>query len=1146
MSGIRTILASSSISIGLLVISLPSLAQDVAPKSADYYELKVRPILANNCYSCHTNSQLGGLRVDSRDALLKGGGRGPAIVPGHAEKSVLITAVRQTDENLKMPMGGNKLGDSDVQTLVAWINAGAVWPAATPPTQAPAGAPNSADFFESKVRPILATSCYTCHTNSQSGGLRVDSREALLKGGNLGPAIVPGDPEKSLLIKAVRQTDPHLQMPMGGKLKDSEIADLTAWVKAGAAWPASSQPVAKSGKYVISPEQKKFWSFLPLHSAPVPEVKDSSWAKTDIDKFILAKLEAQGLKPVKPAPKLELIRRATLDLTGLPPTNGEIEAFEKDDSPEAFAKVVDRLLASQHYGERWGRMWLDVARYGEDDYRSLDPMRRGYNPYPFAYIYRDWVVRAFNDDMRYDTFVRAQLAGDLMDEKDRAHTLPATGFLGLGPWYYDNGAVEVTHADERHDRVDAISRGFLGLTMGCARCHDHKYDPIPSSDYYSFAGIFANTNYREYPQVPTATLERLMQYEKELENKQKLLSEVQTNETNDMAQSLALQTSKYMQAAWKVTGKPKEELAASVEESKLDYELLDRWIKFLAKPPKYYPYLKDWQAMVAKGGSPDEAKKLADAFQEKLISVMFAKNELREENQVIADKALPGTKKKKRANKPNEFVTNDDFCPGCSLQLKTLPLDDMNLWTDVFLRELTDEDAVVQPGVRFKPGLLVFRGWGLQRRLGAEKRDYIQQLTESVDELKKKTEVHYPYLHGVEDAEKPIDLKVSLRGSPYNLGDVAPRHFLSVLSPGDPVPYKDGSGRKELAEDIVKQPIAMRVIVNRVWKGHFTTGIVDTPSNFGVTGERPTNPELLEYLANKFVDEGMSIKKLHREMMLSSVYQLSAEFDKHDFDADSGNRLYWRSNKRRMDAEQIRDSILMVAGNLDDSIGGPSKDLAPAYTRRTLYGKISRYRMDEYLQLFDFPPPNISAEKRFATTVPLQRLFFMNSDFMQAESELLAKRVKSESDNAVKIKKLYELAYGRDPSEQEVNLGLDYLKAEPMQEYEEQKKLEEEKKASAEGKAKRKGAAGKLGSEKASDDKPTDEAADSTSGNDSPMAAGADANAGMGEGMMAGVMGPGGRGRRGATAAPEVKYKPTPLGRYVKVLLSSSEFVYID
>ena len=1111
----------ASCALALSIVSLPHILLAAAPppglppKSADFYEAKIRPVLATNCYTCHTNSQSGGLRVDSREALLKGGGRGPAIVPGNAEGSLLLKAVRHADPNLQMPLGGSKLDDAAIQDIATWINAGAVW-------AAPA-----------------ATNCYTCHTNGQSGGLRVDSREALLKGGSSGPAIVPGDPEKSLLIKAVRQTDPHLQMPMGGKLKNSEIDDLVTWVKAGAVWPASGKTVA-AGKYVISPEQKKFWSFVPLKKVTVPAVQDDAWARTDIDRFVLAKLQAQNLKPVRPATKLELIRRATLDLTGLPPANEEISAFVKDDSPDAFAKVVDRLLASQHYGERWGRMWLDVARYGEDDYRSLDPMRRGYNPYPYAYIFRDWVVRAFNEDMPYDTFVKAQLAGDLADEKDRAHLLPGTGFLGLGPWYYDNGAVEVTRADERHDRVDAVSRSFLGMTVGCARCHDHKYDPIPSADYYSLAGVFASTNYHEYPTAPNAAVEQLKQYTKELENKEKLADTIRTNETNDMAQSLALQTAKYMRAAWRVTGKPKDELPAVVEEEKLDYELLDRWIRFLARPPKFYPYLKDWQGMIARGGSPEEARKLADAFQEKLVSVMFAKNELREENEIIADKALPRTKKRKFANKPNEFITNDDFCPGCGLQLKTLPLDDMNLWTDVFQRELTNDDAVVQFNVHSRPGLLAFRGWGLEYRLGAGKRDYLQALNKDIDELKKKTDVSYPYLHGVEEAATPVNLKVSLRGSPYNLGDEAPRHFLSVLSAGDPAPFKQGSGRLELAENITRQPIAMRVIVNRIWKEHFGTGLVDTPSNFGVTGERPTNPDLLEYLAARFQSEGMSIKKLTREIMLSSVYQLSTEPDQHNLAVDSGNRLYWRANKRRMNAEQLRDSVLMVAGNLDDSVGGPSKDLTPAYTRRTLYGRVSRFRLDEYLQLFDFPPPNISAEKRFSTTVPLQRLFLMNSDFIQAESELLVRRVDDAGDTTAKIKKLYQLVYGRDPSGKEVELGLHYLRSEPMQEYLEQKSAEAARIAeAAKSQPKGKDEAGKLKNAVLTTTD-TDNAALKPKG-DMEKEAGME----MGEGMMAGVKamnGPHGSGN----PAREVKYKPTALGRYAKVLLSSSEFLYID
>ena len=304
------------------------------------------------------------------------------------------------------------------------------------------------------------------------------------------------------------------------------LAHLRAATNAASAATVGKPTTASEPAYVITPEQRAFWSFQPIRRRRCRPSRMQTWPKTDIDRFVLARLEQEGLKPVRAADKRTLIRRATLDLIGLPPTPDEIEAFEKDDAPDAFAKVVDRLLASPRYGEAWGRIWLDVARYGEDDYRSLDPKGRGLNPYPNAYLYRDWVIKAFNDDMPYDQFVRAQLAGDLLgDEATRARTLPALGFLGLGPWYYDNGAVEVTRADERHDRVDVVSRGFLGLTVGCARCHDHKYDAIPTKDYYSLAGVFLNTSYREYPLAPKSVVEEYTQQDKQIEKKEKLLEE---------------------------------------------------------------------------------------------------------------------------------------------------------------------------------------------------------------------------------------------------------------------------------------------------------------------------------------------------------------------------------------------------------------------------------------------------------------------------------------------------------------------------------------------------------------------------------------------------------------------------------------------
>jgi hypothetical protein len=987
--------------------------------------------------------------------------------------------------------------------------------------------PQSADFFETRVRPVLAANCYDCHADGQMGGLRVDSREGLLKGGRSGPAVVPGDPEKSLLIQAVRQTSEKLKMPKGGRLQPDEVTALTEWVRAGAAWPASAStniasasadkpaaptPVA-SPAYVITPEQRAFWSFQPLRKSPAPAVSDAAWPKTDIDRFILARLEREGLKPVRPADKRTLLRRATLDLTGLPPTPEEIDAFEADGAPDAFAKVVDRLLASPRYGEAWGRTWLDVARYGEDDYRSLDPKGRGLNPYPNAYLYRDWVIKAFNDDLPYDQFVRAQLAADLLtDDTTRARTLPALGFLGLGPWFYDNGAVEVTRADERHDRVDVVSRGFLGLTVGCARCHDHKYDAIPTKDYYSLAGVFLSTAYREYPLAPKSVVEEYTEQDKKIEKKEKLLEEFTRIESTQLAETLALQASAYMIAAWKVTGEPKEEVAKVVDAAKLDYELFERWIKFLAKPPRFYPYLTKWQAMIKSGGSAAEAKTLADEFQALLLDVMFDKKDIKDENDVIIAKALAGTKKKEPAKLPSDFVTNDDFCPNCGLELKSLPIDRNSLWTDVFQRDLQEGFDPAQAYDNLKPGLLVFRKWGLERQLSADRRRYVEGLRSEIDALRKAQPPKYAFVHGVGDVEKPINLKVSRRGSPYNLGAEEPRHFLAILSAGDPAPFTKGSGRLELAEAILRQPIAMRVIVNRIWKGHFGTGLVDTPSNFGVAGERPTHPELLDYLAQTFIDRGMSIKALHREIMLSAVYQSSADHVAASFEKDSGDRLYWRVERRRMTAEQVRDSLLAVAGALDLKAGGPSVPLTPLVDRRTVYGKVSRYKLDDYLQLFDFPSPNLSAEKRFTTTVPLQRLFFMNSDFMQQQGERLARRVVAEPDNAARIQKAYRLIFGRAASAAEFKSGLAFLSTEPLKQYEERKAAPKK-----DGKKKDDDGAGERGED------------------------GKDAKPDGADGMMAGVV-PG-----AAKKDDDKKLLPaTPLGRYMKILLSSNEFLYVD
>ena len=947
----------------------------------------------------------------------------------------------------------------------------------------------------------------------------------MIVGGESGSAIEPGKPADSLLIKMVQHTRGYPSMPKkSGKLKPEEIDALIEWVRVGAPWPmAMGDPAKAAGpppasRMVITPEKQAYWAFLALRKAPVPAVKDGGWPQNDIDRFVLASLEREGLRPVAAADKATLLRRATLNLTGLPPTPEEMDAFQRDSSPQAFGKVVDRLLASPRYGEAWGRMWLDVARYGEDDYRSLDPQRRGMNPYPNAYLYRDWVIKAFNDDLPYDQFVTAQLAADQLETRERVRHLPALGFLGLGPWYYDNGAVEITRADERNDRVDAVSRGLLGLTVACARCHDHKYDPIPTKDYYSMAGVFLNTEYHEYPLAPKSVVEKHKADEKTIEKKEALLGEYLRNESRQLGETLVFQASRYMLAAYRVLGDKKEDKTRVVDAEKLDYELFDRWLRFLAKPPVYYPHLKAWQDMVAKGGSKVAAKKLADEFQKQLVDVVLAKKDVKAQNEIIYAKALPGTKPKEPANLPNEFVTNDDFCPGCGLELKGLPTDQTNLYNDVFEEDL---DSAAAPGQRSKPPLLSFSGWGLERQLGPDRRALIEALRADIAAMRKAMPEKFAYVHGVRDlpGRPPENLKVNVRGSVYRLGEDAPRGFLSVLSakPDDPMKFTNGSGRLELARTILAQPLAIRVIVNRIWKGHFGTGLVDTPSNFGINGERPSHPELLDYLAQFFIDHKMSIKALHREILRSAAYQLSGAHLKANAEKDAANRLYWRANRPRMSAEQIRDSVLFVSGALKTTMGGPSAALTPTSTRRTIYGRVSRYKLDEYLQLFDFPSASQTAEKRFSTNVPLQRLFLMNSDFMQQHAEKLAERVGGEATEAARIQKAYRLIFGRTATPAEVQAGREFLLTEPMRQYEERKAEAEKAKAATPGSTSTLQAAPM-----------TDEGGPS----EVPEM-----------GMMAGVM-PKKPGDEGGKAQPRLPV--TVFGRYLKVLLSSNEFLFVN
>ena len=1002
--------------------------------NTQFFTQKVRPVLAQNCYQCHTSEQAGGLRLDSLDAVLKGGDSGAALVPGDADHSLLIKAIRQTGD-LKMPPKGPKLSDGDIANLVEWVRRGGAWDSAEPTkpvvavlTVAQAKGSAGDDFFETKVRPILANSCGSCHQDRAAGGLSLLSRDTILKGGDSGPAIVLSDPEKSLLIRAVHQTGDLKMPPKGAKLTADEIQTLSDWIRMGAPWPQSTAAVRPAGKQ-ITDDMRHFWSFMPLADPPVPAIKDAelkSWAKTDIDHFVLAKLEEKGLKPAPMADKRTLIRRATLDLTGVPPTPEDIEAFEKDNSADAYAKLIDKLLASPRYGERWGRHWLDVARYGDDDIRGLDPRGRGYMPLDGAWVYRDWVIKQINDDLPYDQFVKRQLAGDLMSAHPTADDLKGTGFLGGAPWIWDQAEPIQGRADERNERIDAVTRGFLGLTVACARCHDHKYDPILAKDYYALGGIFASSTYKEYNFVPDSEVNFWRQKFKDANDRDKSAEAYEKEAGQDLAQAYSAQTSDYMLAAWRVAGKPKMKMQDSADQGRLDPELLDRWVAFLAKKPLYYPYLKDWQAMVAQGGTEEQAKFLASSFQQQVSNLVIEEQAIEEENDKIKAKAGVPTEREKDV-KPNQFDTYDEFCPGCTLELKVLSTEKANLYEDLFLRQL-GTGVFDERGL---PGLFVFRGWDLVRRLGPAEQAYLSSLQSGGSNVKKVGEI-YPFVHGTADKPKVMNIALDLRGNPHAQGDIVPRAFLTVLGPADKKPYTQGSGRLQLADDIIASPISTRVFVNRVWKWHFGTGIVNTADNFGAIGDPPSDPQLLDYLATQFRKNGMSLKKLQRMIMLSAVYQQSSKETSDEHVKDPLNRYYSHFSLQRLDAEQLRDSVLFVAGDLDEkSPGGPAVPLGIDNDKRTVYAKVSRFRIDPFLQAFDFPNPTFTAEQRFSTNVPVQRLYFMNDPFVYKQAEVLSKRVYDKGDDSARITETYRLVYGRTPTSAELQAGLEFLKTTP-------------------------------------------------------------------------------------------------------------------
>lgn len=1048
--------------------------------------------------------------------------------------------------------------------------------------------PQAIEFFEKKVRPILINNCLECHGADPTkikGKLRLTSRAELLKGGESGPAIVPGDTQKSRLIEAVWYKNEELRMPPKGKLAAADIASLEAWVKNGAVWPseeAARVDLPNSGQ-LFTEEQKRFWAFQPMRDSPVPTVKELGCVRSPIDAFILAKLMEKNLRPAKPADKYTLLRRVTFDLTGLPPTVEEIEKFVNDTAPNAFEKVVDRLLQSPHYGERWGRHWLDIARYADSN--GLDENTAFGN----AWRYRDYVIKSFNQDKPYDEFLREQIAGDLLpDAHTNSDRLTATGFLALGPKVLAEPDKQKMKMDIADEQLDTLGKAVMGLTLGCARCHDHKFDPIPQRDYYSLLSIFTSTRTMkslatvaqaferplptgELPEIANARQRKIDAKQAEIKS---LTEQLRAKVLADARSNVAA----YLLATADARGRPGVARMASgrkipgaivVEAEKytsgtadkvftgygdgigviLSYKPENTRAEYTITVPKTGEYELELRyaaqesrpirvSVAEKLVFPQAANQVTGGWNpeqqmwkpEGRISLYEGKNTL----VIDAVGLLPHIDK--LAILPLEIALIDEKGrPSAGTlaevsQKRKLILEFVNGWAD-YLRNARPNDDVFGPWLAVKdlpddgfeksakPILESFRGkaaaellheptpktlkefavryakvlpkklledssgpFALKAPLPANPETFYpmefstisaanneliaiqktappQRLVLSVEEGARYPEVKVD--------EKPRNLFVQLRGNYLTPGEEAPPIFPRILAGEHQKPFavvngeplkpasnqtrygraRSASGRLELANWITdpKHPLTARVIVNRIWQHHFGEGLVRSPDNFGKLGERPSHPELLDWLALRFIESGWSIKKLHKLILLSATYQQSTELTigSQQSVIDPDNRLLWRMNRVRLEAEPIRDSLLAVAGNIDLRMGGTllnngnftyvnneNSTNTARYDnhRRSVYLPVVRNSVFDFIQIFDFSEPHVPNGKRASTVIAPQALYLMNSPFVKEQALRFATLSLTESgDDAERVRHAYLRAYGRLASGDEVGQAIEYL-----------------------------------------------------------------------------------------------------------------------
>ncbi|MBA62806.1 MAG: hypothetical protein CMJ76_10630 [Planctomycetaceae bacterium] len=848
------------------------------------------------------------------------------------------------------------------------------------------------EHFERTIRPVLVKHCISCHgPQRQEADLRLDSREAILAGGTRGPSVDLTDKSAGVLLNAIRYQG-DLEMPPEKRLSDSDINNFAKWIRQGIAWPERFELPSDL-------DPTNHWAFQPIANATIPNLTDTALVETSVDPFIINRLGKHGLHLNARADKATLARRIYQDLTGLPPTVEQLNTFLKDERPDAYNMLVESALASPQFGVHWARMWMDIARYADN---------KGYifylnKEFKWAYTYREYLIEAFNEDRSYQRMILEQLAADQIVNED-LRPLRAMGFVTLGDYFVNN------KYDMIDDRIDVITRGLMGLTVTCARCHDHKFDPIPTADYYGLYGVLDSSHDPIVPPLydtPPNTSEYI-EFNNKLSVKQKALDEFVSSTINALKEDGRTRIAEYLIAAYNERNNPdSDNFMLLTDKGALNPRMIRRWKNHLKDAQA-----KDsavWEIWNAFAALPD------DEFESRVMETYQNLNIRKDDfNSIIADYVLetqPSSMQEiaQRYEKALLYVKS-------SLNLPGMVCDEPEIQEIISSMYGPSAPADIPVNIGFD-----FLDLFPDRATQAD----FKRVLEDVENFIRNDDAAPPRALVLIDNDSPTEPFVFNRGNPNNRGPYVPRKFLTVLDPTNK-PFAKGSGRLELANQIASpsNPLTARVMVNRLWAQLLGQGIVATPSDFGLRGAKPSHPELLDHLAQYFIDQQWSIKSVIRLIVNSHTYQQSSDTIKPAPDVDPSNALLWKANRKRLSWEQTRDSLIHATGELDETPAGQSFGLQATWIpRRSVFSYINRLDIPTLLRTFDYPSPNASSATRSMTTVPQQALWFFNNPFISEVTTRISLRkdLTQQSDDVLKVRRLYEILFSRQPDPTELS-----------------------------------------------------------------------------------------------------------------------------